>query len=192
MATPLPVLALSLATLSLGAACSKSETPAQAEAPSSTPPAPAVTPTPEPSSMNTDNLQLTWSASPSGTTLSVSYTVENKGSTPVFVASKLLEGGAEVDRLVVMNGPDAIRLVRGLVMPDGARVLTVPLPIFTQLAAGQSLDATIDLPLPLVGWHNAGPVTPLRPAKHIMLEVAVAESEKGPPKWLVGAPLPAP
>ncbi len=198
MATVLPVIALAAA---LGAACSKSDSPAEAksaESPAPTQPTPpAVSPTPteppiEPSSMNTDKLKLTWSATPSAKSLAISYKIENTGSSPVFVASKLVHGGANVDRLVVMNGTDAIRLVRGLVMPDAERVTGVPMPIFVELPAGQSLDAKVELPLPLEAWHNAGKMMPLRAAKKIVLEVAVAETEKSPPKWLVGTPLPAP
>lgn len=193
MAAPLPVLAL---TVALGAACSKADTPAEArtaEAPVATP-APSVSPTPpaEPASMNTDKLELTWSTKASTKSVTVSYKVKNGGATAVFVASKLVHAGAPVDRLVVMNGTDAIRLVRGLVIPDAERVTGIPQPIFVELAPGKSLEATVDLPLPLEAWHNAGKVTPLRPAKKLVLEIAVAESEKGPPKWLVGDPLPAP
>jgi len=91
-----------------------------------------------------------------------------------------------------MNGPDTIRLVRGAVPPDAERVLTVPPPALVELAAGQGLDATVHLPLPLTAWHNAGAVTALRPAKTITLEVAIYATRDSAPRWLRGAAIPAP
>jgi hypothetical protein len=143
--------------------------------------------------MKPTDVELTWSATPANGSLTVTYHVKNHGADDLYVADGLMSGGQKVDRLVVMNGPaDTIRLVRGLVMPDAERLTGIPTPTVTKLPAGQTLDATVVLPLPLVAWHNAGKVTPLRPATTLTLEVATFTTPDGTPTWLRGEPLPAP
>ena len=191
---------LSILTVLVLVGCQKSDTTAQPRpepVPDRASP-PTHPTTPPPPQMSTSEVKLTWSATPTGGQLVVAYKVENGSNADIFVADKLMERGALVARLVVMNGSDAngnptIRLVRGLVMPDAERVTGVPLPSVVKLAAKQTLDARVELALPLAAWHNAGKMRPLDPAaKTMVLEVATFAAENTPPHWLRGTPLPAP
>lgn len=121
---------------------------------------------------------LTWELRPSGATLRVHYTVQNRSAAPIYLLDRLLAPRSGKLALVplavvVHNGaaPGEVLLTKGFVNVDQELMFYV-IPGVRKLDPGASLSGDAELALPLVPWHPNAQVEPLRtPRGTAVLEV---------------------
>jgi hypothetical protein len=186
--------ALGLVLLVVGCQSSSSRLPAREAEPE---PSPVHDPQPtrDPTKSNMQPIHLTWELArdPSGSSLHLTYTVENRSSESILIFDQLVGThvkGVELmpERVVVTAGSDprSIRFLAGhLRLPPGQAVAWAPAPLFRPLAPGATTIGRATVPLPLAAWHpylRRMPGLPASPATAI-LEVSYLPRQDGAELW---------
>ncbi len=107
-----------------------------------------------------------WQMAREADTLTIRYTVENRGAETLWLADRMVQtnqGSAKLlDRPIVRTSgrPKTALVALGLVSPDVTMMFLQP-PTYRAVAAGASSQGVVTVALPLTSWHPAGKVDPL-------------------------------
>ena len=148
----------------------------------------ALTPQSKEPAVTEPSMQWKPSLAPGGGKLRIDYTVTNPTSARIYVCEKIVEpkpGGkfATTHAVIVKNGAaGVVRLVLGRISPDEP-VTSLTSPAYRPVEPGSSVQGSVEVALPLRGWHpNAAVAEVPRAVKLVSFELQMFKGE--PPRWV--------
>lgn len=138
-------------------------------------------------------VEVTWKIEKTGTTLEISYEIENRSGELIHVLDQTIipqERGIELApmRAIVRNdAPGVVSIVKGHIRPRaGQAVGSEYTPGSRPLENGKKVAGMASIPLPLVAWHPYMTMQPLaKDPTQAVLEIGYLTSDppKGRKEW---------